>query len=212
MSAPLRDPAALRPQPSRDGTEFHPTPDCLIAAAINHVLPTLPQAPTIWECAAGDGRLARAIAATGRTVIATDLTPRSPDVLVRCFITGAVPPGCPLAITNPPHSDKLQTPFMVRGLQLLDRGEISGLTLLFRLDHLMAVERAYAFNRAAHLLHCSWRARWILGTKTQPRWTYLWGTWLPGHTGPPVVRFLRPAHRRGDLLGDQDNNVTGETL
>jgi hypothetical protein len=122
--------AALRSQPARDGTEYHPTPDCLIAAAIDYVLPALPQEPMIWECAAGDGRLARSITATGRTVLATDLVPRSPDVLLRCFITGSPPLGCPIAMTNPPHSDKLLTPFMARGLQLLDRGQISGLVLL----------------------------------------------------------------------------------
>jgi hypothetical protein len=71
-----RDRAALRPQPARNGTEFHPTPDPLIDALIEYMLSLLPLEPAIWECAAGDGRLASAIAATGRHVVATDIAPR----------------------------------------------------------------------------------------------------------------------------------------
>jgi hypothetical protein len=111
-----------------------------------------------------------------------------------------VPLGCPIAITNPPHSDRLLNPFLCRGLQLLDSGQIRALVLLLRLDHLMAANRAAAFNRAASILHCSWRARWLAGTKGNPRWTHLWCTWLPDHAGPPAARFLLPQHRRGDLL------------
>jgi hypothetical protein len=197
-----RDPAALRPQPARDGTEFWATPDCLIAAAIEHVLPLLSAEPAIWEPAAGDGRLARAISAAGTTVIATDLVPRAPDVLLRDFINGSPPLGQPCVVTNPPHSDALLTPFLVRGLQLLDTGQISGLCLLFRQDHPLVQERVHAFNRAASITHCVWRPRLIPGTTGNPRWTYLWATWLPDHAGPPLTRYLLPAHRRADLLAE----------
>ena len=57
---PRRQDAALRPQPSRDGADYWPTPASLIGALIPHVLPTLPAGP-VWECAAGDGRLAAAM-------------------------------------------------------------------------------------------------------------------------------------------------------
>jgi hypothetical protein len=197
-----RDLAALRPQPARDGSEYWPTPDSLINAAIQHVLPLLPAEPVIWESAAGDGRLARALSVAGRTVIATDLVPRSPTVLLRDFIHGNPPLGCPIAFTNPPHSDELLTPFLVRGLQLLDAGLIAGLVLLFRLDHSTVQERAYAFNRAFNLLYCDWRPRLIPGTKGNPRWTYLWATWLAGYPGLPTARFLLPEHRRGDLFDE----------
>jgi hypothetical protein len=55
---PIRDRPALRPQPGRDGPDFWPTPPCLTRAFVRHVLPALPPSP-IWECAAGDGRLAK---------------------------------------------------------------------------------------------------------------------------------------------------------
>ena len=59
MSARSRDPrCTLRAQPERNGSDFRwPTPRCLTRALIEHVLPYLPRAP-IWECAAGDGRVA----------------------------------------------------------------------------------------------------------------------------------------------------------
>ena len=70
-----RDPAPLLPQPARTGTDWHPTPPCLILALTRFVLPGLPPGP-VWEPCAGDGRLARAIEAEGRRVIATDIAPR----------------------------------------------------------------------------------------------------------------------------------------
>jgi hypothetical protein len=121
--------------------------------------------------------------------------------MMRDFISGAVPLGCPLVVTNPPHGDLL-TPFLVRGLQLLDRQTISALVLLFRWDHLTAMERAHAFNRAAGILQCIWRARLIPGTRKNGRWTYAWVWWLPGCAGPPPTHFLPPEHRRGDLLAE----------
>jgi hypothetical protein len=199
--APVRrDPAALRSQPARDGTEFHPTPSCLAGALTAYVLPSLPAGP-IWECAAGAGALVHAMRAAGYTVAAaTDLVPRGADIGRLDFLHDEPPADGLVAVTNPPHSAKLLNPFLTRGLRLLDRNRITGLVLLLRLDHLMAGGRVGALNHAASITHCSWRARWLKGTKGNPRWTYLWVTWLPGHDGPTEARFLLPAHRRGDLL------------
>jgi hypothetical protein len=47
----------------------------MTSALIDHVLPNL-QNLSIWECAAGDGRLARAIRAANYTVLASDIVPR----------------------------------------------------------------------------------------------------------------------------------------
>ena len=64
--------AALRPQPKRDGPDRWPTPDYLTAALVTHILPSLPRAP-VWEPAAGDGALVRAIEATGYRIFAGDI-------------------------------------------------------------------------------------------------------------------------------------------
>ena len=73
------DPASLRPQPKPDPCALWPTPPCLTWALITHVLPRLPQGP-IWECAAGDGRLADAMRGAGRVVHASDIVPRGDSI------------------------------------------------------------------------------------------------------------------------------------
>ena len=97
------DPAALRPQPARDGADFWPTPLCLSDALVRYALPSLHSLPPspVWECAAGDGRLVAALRAAGRTVFASDLLPaasrtgpaaahylRRADVVIGDTVTG----------------------------------------------------------------------------------------------------------------------------
>jgi hypothetical protein len=164
---------------------------------IEHVLPLLP-AGTIWECAAGDGRLARAISSTGRHLIATDIAPQHSDVLLRDFLTGAAPLGCPITISNPPF--KLLDSFLGRGLWLLDAGQVSGLVLLLRCDALTAAGRAVALNRESYIVTCCWRPTWRVPAHAIGRWSFCWCVWLPGCTRPLEARWLVPAHRRGDLL------------
>ena len=150
----VRDPASLRPQPARSGTDYWATPQCLTRALADEVLPSLPPAP-VWECAAGDGRLANAMRAAGRVVVASDIEPRGPDIERRDFLHD--PPLCgQIALTNPPFS--ALDSFIARGLQWLDTGKLAGLVLLVRWDALTAACRAGAFHRAARFrFHPSFR-------------------------------------------------------
>jgi hypothetical protein len=122
--------------------------------------------------------MARAMQAAGRSVIATDVLPAHPDVARLDFLREEPPQPGLLAVTNGPFSN--QSAFMVRGLQLMDRGRIAGLALLLRLDHLQAKERVGALNRTVVEVHCNWRVRWIPGSRGSPRWSCLWIAWLPG--------------------------------
>jgi hypothetical protein len=153
------------------------------------VLPELPTA-AIWECAAGDGRLARALGAAGYAVLASDIDPRAEGIERRDFL-GEAPPSSGLVVaTNPPFCaiDR----FLARGLHLLDDGLIAGLVLLVRCDTLTAVSRADAFNRAAGISTCCWRPVWIEGSKGNGRWSNAWVWWLPHHPGPPAAHWLKP--------------------
>jgi hypothetical protein len=158
------------------------------------VLPNLPKAP-IWECAAGDGRLAHALQAAGHIVFASDIEPRHIGIERRDFLHDEPPQPGLIAVTNPPFGELL-TPFITRGLQLLDRGCIKGLVLLMRHDALMAKERVLHLNRAASLLQCNWRVVWIEGSRGNGRWACSWLTWLPGHMGSTTVRWLPPEQNR----------------
>ena len=193
MSTRSRDPASLRPQPKRAGHDFWPTPRCLTEALIEHVLPDLPHAP-VWECAAGDGRLAAALGAAGLSVLASDIEPHGEGIECRDFLRDEPPQTGLVAVTNPPFNQINR--FIARGLELLDRGAIAGLVFLVRWDALTAAARANAFNRAAGILVCCWRPVWIEGTKGNGRWSNAWGWWLPDHPGQPTMRWLAPARTK----------------
>jgi hypothetical protein len=183
------DPGANRPTPARHGPDFWPTPDSLIAACVNHILPMLPPTAAIWECACGDGRLAQAIRAGGRGVFHSDLypTPGSLD-MPRDFLISAPPPDPSLiVVTNPPFNRT--DDFLQRGLELMELRLTGGLVLLLRHDHLTAASRAEALNRATLEVHCCWRPRWIADTEGSPRWSFVWVAWLPTvmRVGPRYV-------------------------
>jgi hypothetical protein len=181
--------AALRPQPKRDGPDYWPTTADLAQASVTHVLPHWPPG-LVWEPAAGNGVLVDAWRAAGREVIGTDLFSTGHD-----FLTCA-PPAEHLAVigTNPPnHSwDK----FRQRALELMDAGVCDAVTLLARHDYLQAGTRVAVLNRAAEIVSCNWRVRWIAGSKKAPRWSFRWVTWRRDHPGPPVAPFLEPTKRR----------------
>lgn len=181
-----RQDAALRPQQRRGGADFWPTPATLIDALIHHVLPTLPPG-AIWECACGDGRLADAMRAAGRPVVASDLH----DVTMIDFLQDDPPVrDCFAAIvTNPPFNALDR--FMARGLHLMDAGRTKALVLLIRNDALMTSRRVDMLNRAAFVLGCNWRARWIADSTGQPRWAFSWLIWRADHHGPPITLRLR---------------------
>jgi hypothetical protein len=179
----IKDPNALRPTPDRDGPDFWPSPACLIDAYIDHILGRLPL-KTIWECAAGDGRLGHAIQRANRAVIMTDKYPQASDVGELDFLHDAPPDKHLIASTNPSYS--LLDEFIERGLMLLDRRAILGFVLLLRHDHFQAGTRVDWLNRATFETHCNWRPLWIDGTKGQPRWAFTWVGWLDGPRQPPT--------------------------
>jgi hypothetical protein len=197
MNARLHDPASLRPQPRRIGHDFWATPFCLTEALIEHVLPSLPQTP-IWECAAGDGRLAQAMRAAGYTVLASDVEPQSEDIARIDFLRNEPPHPGLLATTNPPFN--LLNTFIARGLQLLDSGRLAGLVLLVRCDALTAASRANAFDRASLIVTCCWRPVWIKGTRGNGRWANAWVCWLLDDAGPPKARWVLPERKQRTLL------------
>jgi hypothetical protein len=188
-----RDPASLRPQPKRDGSDYWPTPPCLINALIEHVAPTWPPA-TIWEMAAGDGRVAKALRAAGYCVFASDIEPRGDGIERIDFLRGDPPEPRLIACTNPPNNQL--TAFISRGLQLLDANRIAGLVLLVRYDALTAASRAAAFNRASSIVTCCWRPLWIEGTRGNGRWSNAWISWLADHSGSPKASWILPKRKQ----------------
>jgi hypothetical protein len=87
-----RDPSARRPTPKREDMDFWPTPPELQIALTRYVLELLPDGP-VWECAAGDGRLADALIAAGRQVILSDIDPQRAGIRRLDFLKDDPPPG-----------------------------------------------------------------------------------------------------------------------
>lgn len=86
----------------RQQNDFYPTPTWVTEALLNCVTLRGP----VWEPCCGDGAMARAIAARGQDVVASDLVDRGfgrhgVDFL-KC---GAFPAGCRAMVTNPPYGD-----------------------------------------------------------------------------------------------------------
>jgi hypothetical protein len=176
-----KDPMAARGQPLRDGPDFWPTPDTLIRAAREYMVPFLPPGQ-IWECACGDGRLGRGIGAG----VMTDKYPQDSSAPLD-FTVDDPPQDDLIAFTNQPFN--AADAFLTRGLELLDAGRIRGLVLLLRHDHFMAGGKTEALNRATFEVHCNWRPIWIPNTEGNPRWAFAWVYWGPGGRCPPL--YLR---------------------
>jgi hypothetical protein len=185
-----RYPLAARPQRAHTQTNWSPPPPCLTRALLSWVIPILPRG-TIWEAAAGDGRLAQSLRTTGRKVIATDLDPRGINVRLHDFIREPPPAGTDgtIIVTNPPYEQRRFDLFVGRALTLLDAAQVTAVALLLRGDKLMAASRTDALNRASHLLMCNWRVR--LMADGNPRWSFTWVIWRAGHNGPPTIEFRK---------------------
>jgi hypothetical protein len=186
------DPSARRPTPKRTDKDFWPTPPELQVALARYVLPLLPPGP-IWECAAGDGALAGALAKAGRDVILSDIDPQRLGIIRLDFLKDDPPPATcgSVGITNPPFN--LLDAFCARALALLDAGHLKAVVLLFRADKANTQERTGVLNRAAHELIVTARTRWVPGTGETPRWWFSWIVWIAGREGPPIVRRINRA-------------------
>jgi hypothetical protein len=181
-TARWRHDAALRAQPKRHGLDAWRTPDCLLDGLVRLVLPGVPPGPK-WDSAAGDGALAARARSAGYEMIASDIHQLN-------FLTDPPPvPHLAAIVTNPPFNN--WNDFCIRALALMDDGLTDAVVLLARLDHLSAASRAALLNRAAELLVCCWRPRWIVNSTTGPRWSFCWITWRRDHRGPPTVKWIR---------------------
>lgn len=75
----------------------------------------------VWECACGEGHLAKRLAELGHSVFATDLVERGCGTTGIDFLATGVPPfDCECILTNPPY--KYATEFVEHALEILPKG------------------------------------------------------------------------------------------
>lgn len=92
--------AALERHPE----DFQPTPPEPTRAFLAAEIVRLRQFPVLWECAAGDGAMAREIAALGLPVVLSDLVDRGCGAVIRSFYDFKLGLG-PAIVTNPPFNE-----------------------------------------------------------------------------------------------------------
>ena len=167
---------------NRDRDDYYPTPPAATAALLR-----VERFAAVWECACGDGRMARELEAGGCRVVATDLVDRGYgqgriDFLMERRLLAAD------IVTNPPF--KLGAQFARHGLNL-GAGKMA---LLLRLGFLEGSGRGDVLDRLARV----WVFRGRLtfsrrGEIADPKGgmiAYAWFVWDRAHVGPATVGWI----------------------
>jgi hypothetical protein len=172
-----------------DGPDFFPTP----AWATQALVENEPFEGDIWECACGDGEMARVLAAAGYKVKATDLHPRGFGKGGVDFLASTR--ACDNIVTNPPYN--AAEAFVAQGLKLARRK----FALLLRLAFLEGANRAntiFLKTPPARVWVFSERITFYMkdaeraGSGTT---AYAWFVWDKAATGSTELRWLKPGFK-----------------
>jgi hypothetical protein len=178
------------------GPDFFPTPAWATRALIDNEA----FEGRIWECACGDGEMARVLASAGYDVRATDLHARGFGTSGVDFLRakGSVDN----IITNPPYN--AAEAFVAHGLRLARRK----LALLLRLAFLEGANRANTiFLKTPPSRVWVFSERITFYMKDAPRagsgtTAYAWFVWDKAASGPPELRWLKPGYKSGRKAPD----------
>lgn len=149
-------------------------------------------APTIWECACGEGHLSKVLGSHGFQVISTDLVYRGfgdaepLDFLEETFegFSGDI-------ITNPPYRHALE--FVQRALESVQFGR--KVAMLLRLQFLEGKSRKQFFMHnppktvyvSSSRLNCAKDGEF---EKSSNAVAYAWFVWEKGFKGNPVIKWI----------------------
>jgi hypothetical protein len=148
--------------------------------------------PLIWECACGEGHLAREFEAMGYSVYATDLIDRGYGE-VRDFLNATAPRGEFDIITNPPYSKA--TEFVEHSLELLADGHKAAMFL--KIQFLESKARRKLFDKyppkviyvSSSRLRCAMNGDFERYAKSNAV-CYAWFVWVKGYCGDTVIKWI----------------------
>jgi hypothetical protein len=176
--------------------DAYTTPSWCIDALAEHVRI---EGLKIWECAANEGRMVRALEARGAKVFASDIAPHPGLDAIFDFLSQGLPPGLSSwdgIVTNPAWGDRnrLAEDFIRRGLDRLNKNG-GFLALLLPTDFDSAVSRLPLFCDLRFTARISLTARpiWFKrtdGKREAPKENVAWFVWsrpILRHCGPPLV-------------------------
>lgn len=145
----------------------------------------------IWECAAGRGDMATALAGAGYNVVATDINSEDSDGQGLDFLRDAAPAfvdKVSAIVTNPPYNEA--EAFIRRAIHLMEprQGKVAMFT---RLEYLSASTRRWMSTEAplALQIQLTFRPRWDWWlppdqrTGGGPRHNFCWTVWDWKHLG-----------------------------
>jgi hypothetical protein len=151
---------------------------------------------TVYEPAAGNGKMVRALLASGRAVWSNDIRPLPGLCSVHDFLSvQRLPVGGDVAVVcNPPYGDdrgRTAVKFIEHALILTyaNGGQVCAL-LKSDFDH--AKSRRHLFGGSATFAGTVVlvdRIRWIEGSVGSPSENFSWFIWDWNWNGPPIIRY-----------------------
>ena len=146
----------------------------------------------IWECACGDGHLAKVLESHGYNVRATDLVQRNYgrggyDFLeISTVWKGDI-------LTNPPY--KYAQEFVEKSMEIIEDG--NRVAMFLKIQFLEGKARRKMFEKyppkliyvSSSRLHCALNGEFEKYSKSSPI-CYAWYIWEKGFTGEPTIRWF----------------------
>lgn len=147
----------------------------------------------IWECACGEGHLAKRLTELGYNVVATDLVDRGyGEGGVDFLAQMAMPEDCNCILTNPPF--KYSTPFITHALNLLPVGGVLAVFLrTLCLEGQERYEKIYKHNpprcvfQFARRIKCAKNGEFDVVSGVQ---AYGWFLWEKGYKGEAIIKWI----------------------
>lgn len=149
--------------------------------------------PLIWECACGEGHLAKEFEKAGYKVYATDLIDRGFGYVTDFLTTTAPPtPGFDV-VTNPPYSKAQE--FVEHALEILENGR--KVAMFLKIQFLEGKARRKLFDEqppkviyvSTGRLKCAMNGDFERYAKSNAI-CYAWFIWEKGYKGETVIRWM----------------------
>jgi len=181
----------------REKDDFYPTPPEPTRAILNAELERLQDFPLIWECAAGDGAMARELEAVGLSVFKSDLIDRGCNADIGSFYDYSEPKAKAI-LTNPPFQECNSGEWIKHAIGNLD---VEYMALLLPVNWMGAMTRGglWARYQPARVYLMRWRIDFTgQGAPPMLNAWYVWDNKIEGET---ILRMLdRDDARQGVLL------------
>jgi hypothetical protein len=159
----------------RKERDLYETPAWVTEALLPHVRPV----ETVWEPAAGSGKMVGVHERFAGQVIATDIE-TGQDFLEARNSADAI-------ITNPPYA--LATEFIERALSLTASRGLVAMLLRTDFDHARTRQHLFQHPAFAKKLVLTKRIKWFEDSKGQPSFNHAWFMWDWQHQGWPILAY-----------------------